>query len=56
MRIPVGFTCVASPKIMSDCHMLRLNICDAGRHTETRKRDDIYKSAGVACTRATGAG
>ena len=38
--------------MMSDCHMLRMNVCDAGRHAETRKRVDIYKSASVACARA----
>ena len=30
--IPGGFDRVASPKIMSDCHMFRMNVCDAGRH------------------------
>ena len=42
--VPCGFACVASPKMMSDCHMLRMNVCDAGMHAETRKRFDIYKS------------
>ena len=31
---------------MSDCHMLSMNVCDAGPHAETRKRFDIYKSVG----------
>ena len=39
--------------MMSDCHMLRINGCDADRHAETRKRVDIYKSVSVACARAT---
>ena len=38
--------------MMSDCHMLRMNVCDVGRHAETQKRVDIYKSASVACARA----
>ena len=32
--------------------MLRMNVFDAGRHTDTRKRVDISKSASVACARA----
>ena len=44
--IPGGFARVASPKIISDCHMLRMNVCDTGTHAETRKRFDIYKSVG----------
>ena len=31
-------------------------VTQAGRHAETRKRVDIYKSASVACACATGAG
>ena len=31
-------------------------VTQAGRHAETRKRVDIYKSASVACARARGAG
>ena len=40
--IPEDFARVASPKMMTDCHMLRINVCDAGRQAETRKRVDIY--------------
>ena len=51
--IPEGFARVASPKMISDCHMLRMNVCDAvrqaRRHAETRKRVDIYKSVGYIC-------
>ena len=32
------------------------SVTQASRHAETRKRVDIYKSASVDCTRATGAG
>ena len=32
------------------------SVTQAGRHAETWKRVDIYKSASVACARATGAG
>ena len=56
LTIPGGFARVASPKMMSDCHMLRMNVCDASRqarrHAETRKRVDIYKIASMACARA----
>ena len=31
------FARVASPKMMSDCHMLRMNVCDAGRHAGTQR-------------------
>ena len=47
---PGGFARVASPKMISDYHMLRMNFCDtarqAQRHTETRKRVDMYNSVG----------
>ena len=49
------FDRLASPKMISDCHMLRMNVCNAGRqarrHAETRKRVDIYKSVIVSCAR-----
>ena len=45
-KIPGGFARVASPKMMSYCHMLSMNVYDAGTHAETRKRFDIYKSVG----------
>ena len=32
------------------------SVTQAGRHAETRKRVDLYKSVSVACARATGAG
>ena len=32
------------------------SMTQAGRHAETRKIVDIYKSASVACARATGVG
>ena len=32
------------------------SVTQTGRHAETRKRVDIYKSASVACARATDAG
>ena len=47
-----GFARVASTKMMSDCHMLRMNVCDAGTQRH-EKRVDIYKSASVACERFT---
>ena len=34
--IPEDFARVASPKMMSGCHMLRMNVCDAGRHAGTQ--------------------
>ena len=50
IEISEEFACVAPPKMISDRHMLRINFCDAGRqkrrHTETRKRVDIYKCEG----------
>ena len=47
---PGGFARVPSPKMMSDCHMLRMNVCAAGRqarrHAETRKRVDLSMEYG----------
>ena len=36
---PGDFARVASPKMMSDCHMLRMNVCDAGKQArrDTKK-------------------
>ena len=39
LYIPGGFARVASPKMMSDCHMLRMNVCDAGRHAGTQRHE-----------------
>ena len=48
IEIPGGFAYVDSPKMMSDCHMLRMNVCDAGRQDEEmRKKVDSYKSVGL---------
>ena len=32
--------------MISNCHMSRMNVCEAGTNAETRKRFDIYKSVG----------
>ena len=39
LGIPGGFARVASPKMMSYCHMLRMNVCDAGRHAGTQRHE-----------------
>ena len=58
--IPGGFARVASPKMMLDCHMLRMNVCDAGRHAGTQSHEKgltfIRVGAWLAHARATGAG
>ena len=37
--IPGGFARVASPNIMSDFHMLRMNVSDSGRHAGTQRHE-----------------
>ena len=39
-KIPVDFARVPSPKMMSDCHMLCMNICDAGRHAGPQRHEN----------------
>ena len=34
---PEDFARVASPKMMSDFKMLRMNVCDVGRHAGTHR-------------------
>ena len=43
LNIPEDFARVASPKMMSDCHMLRMNVCDAGRHAGTQRHEKGLK-------------
>ena len=33
----MDFARVASPKMMSDCHMVHMNVCDAGTHAGTQR-------------------
>ena len=37
--IPKDLARVASPKMMSDRHMLHMNVCDAGRHAGTQRHE-----------------
>ena len=56
--VPGDFARVASPKMMSDCHMLRMNVCDAGRHAGTQRNEKGLTFIRVRAwlARATGAG
>ena len=53
INIPEDFAPIASPKIMSDCHMLPINVCDAGRHAGTQRHEKgltfIRVRAWLAC-------
>ena len=39
IRLPEDFARVAPPQMMSDCHMLRMNVCDAGRHAGPKRHE-----------------
>ena len=37
LNLPEDFARVVSPKMMPYCHMLRMNVCDTGRHAGTQR-------------------